>query len=149
MNVALLSPASSPGLASSSSTLKPRFAAQRSYMRSIISAQSCASVPPVPDCSVTTASPVSYSPLNSAASCSCSSSARSGSERGRDLALQFAAVHRGELACVVVVAHERAVAVEPSRDARVLGGNLRGPVLVVPEAGRVHLLFELYDAAFE
>ena len=57
VNVALFRPASSPGLASSSSTLKPRSAAQRSYIRSIISAQSCASVPPVPDWSVTTASP--------------------------------------------------------------------------------------------
>ena len=86
VNVADLSPASSPGLASSSSTAKPRFAAQRSYIRSIISAQSCASVPPVPDCSVTTASPASYSPSKSAASCSRSSSRAERHERGRDLA---------------------------------------------------------------
>src|SRR4051812_37890888 len=42
-------PASSPGLASSSSTLKPRFSAHRISMRSTISAQSWASVPPAPE----------------------------------------------------------------------------------------------------
>ena len=41
-------PASSPALASSSSTSKPRVSAQRISMRSTISAQSCASVPPAP-----------------------------------------------------------------------------------------------------
>ena len=59
MNVADLIPASSPGLASSSSTWKPRFSAQRISIRSSISAQSCESVPPVPACTVTTASPAS------------------------------------------------------------------------------------------
>ena len=50
-------PASSPGLTSSSSTPKPRFSAQRICIRSTISAQSCASVPPAPALIVTSASP--------------------------------------------------------------------------------------------
>src|SRR3954453_7321115 len=63
-------PASSPGLASSSSTLKPRFSAQRISMRSTISAQSWASVPPAPALTVTSASPASYLPANSRSSSS-------------------------------------------------------------------------------
>ena len=52
-------PASSPGLASSSSTPKPRRSAQRISIRSTISAQSWASVPPAPALTVTSASPAS------------------------------------------------------------------------------------------
>ena len=52
-------PASSPGLASTISTLKPRRSAQRISMRSSISAQSCESVPPLPAWTDTTASPAS------------------------------------------------------------------------------------------
>ena len=52
-------PASSPALTSSSSTLKPRRSAQRICMRSTISAQSWASVPPAPALTVTSASPAS------------------------------------------------------------------------------------------
>ena len=52
-------PASSPAEASSSSTSKPRFSAQRISMRSTISAQSWASVPPAPALTVTSASPAS------------------------------------------------------------------------------------------
>ena len=48
MNVADSSPASWPSVASSTSTSKPRRSAQREYMRSSISAQSWASVPPAP-----------------------------------------------------------------------------------------------------
>jgi hypothetical protein len=73
MKVADLIPASSPGLASLSSTLNPRFSAQRMNIRRTISAQSCESVPPAPAFTVTTASPASYSPENRRAS---SSSAR-------------------------------------------------------------------------
>src|SRR4051812_1380945 len=62
-------PYSSPGLVSSTSVLKPRSAAQRRYMRSSISAQSCESVPPASAWIVTTALPESYSPRKSAASC--------------------------------------------------------------------------------
>src|SRR5215218_2901832 len=73
MKVPDLSPASSPGEASTISTAKPRRSAQRRYIRSRISAQSWESVPPAPAWTVTTASPASYSPLNRRAS---SSSAR-------------------------------------------------------------------------
>ena len=52
-------PASSPGLTSSSSTLKPRFSAHFICMRRTISAQSWASVPPAPALTVTSASPLS------------------------------------------------------------------------------------------
>ena len=48
MNVADSSPASCPSVASSISTVKPRRSAQRWYMRSSTSVQSCASVPPAP-----------------------------------------------------------------------------------------------------
>ena len=58
-NDADLMPASSPGLTSASSTLKPRRSAQRISIRRSISAQSCESVPPVPACTDTTASPES------------------------------------------------------------------------------------------
>ena len=57
--VADLSPASSPSDASAISTSKPRFCAQRRYMRRSISAQSWESVPPAPLCTVTAASPES------------------------------------------------------------------------------------------
>ena len=79
VKVADLRPASSPGLASTRSTWKPLADAQRRYMRSRISAQSCASVPPVPAWMVTTASPPSYSPVKRASSWSRASSSRSGS----------------------------------------------------------------------
>ena len=79
MKVADLRPASSPGLASTISVPNPRSAAQRSYIRRSISVKSCASVPPASDWIVTTASPASYSPVNSAASSSRSSSRTSGS----------------------------------------------------------------------
>ena len=59
MKVADLIPASSPALASFSSTFMPRRSAQRIAMRSSISAQSCESVPPAPAFTVTTASPAS------------------------------------------------------------------------------------------
>ena len=59
MKVADFIPASSPGDASFISTSKPRRSAQRRYMRSSISAQSCESVPPAPERTVTTASPAS------------------------------------------------------------------------------------------
>jgi hypothetical protein len=52
-------PASSPGLASLSSTAMPRRSAQRISIRSSISAQSWESVPPAPAWTETTASPPS------------------------------------------------------------------------------------------
>ncbi len=62
MSVALLMPASSPGWKSMISRLKPRRSAQRRYMRSSISAQSCDSVPPAPGLMVTMAFVRSCSP---------------------------------------------------------------------------------------
>src|SRR5437763_8218021 len=55
-------PPPSPGCKSASSVLKRRRSAQRMYIRSSISAQSCASVPPAPGCTVTMALPASCSP---------------------------------------------------------------------------------------
>jgi hypothetical protein len=60
-------------------------------------------------------------------------------DRLHDLGLH-AAVHRVELACVLVLADELAIAVELALDARVLGRDLRRVLLVVPEAGGAHLL---------
>jgi hypothetical protein len=59
VKVADFSPASSPSLASLSSTVIPRLSAQRISIRSSISAQSWESVPPAPALTVTTASPAS------------------------------------------------------------------------------------------
>src|ERR1700684_1587444 len=59
MKLADLTPASSPGETSNSSTSKPRFSAQRISIRSTISAQSWASVPPAPALTVTSAAPPS------------------------------------------------------------------------------------------
>src|SRR4051794_38431367 len=73
MKVADLMPASSPSLASTISTLKPRRSAQRWNIRRSISAQSWESVPPVPACTDTTASPESYGPEKRRASSSSSS----------------------------------------------------------------------------
>ena len=60
-------------------------------------------------------------------------------DRFGDLGLH-AAVHREELARVLVLAEELVVTVELALHARMLGRDLRGPLLVVPEAGRPHLL---------
>ena len=111
VNVADLIPASSPGLTSSTSVLKPRSSAQRRYMRRRISAQSCASVPPAPAWIVTTASPASYSPEKSASSCSRSSSARA--ERSTGDLVGDVAVHREQLLRVLVLAVQPLVALEP------------------------------------
>ena len=51
--VADFKPATSPSETSINSVLKPLLSAQRRYMRSNISVQSCASVPPEPACKST------------------------------------------------------------------------------------------------
>ena len=76
-----------PGCTSSISTAKPRRSAQRVNMRSSISVQSCASVPPAPEFTSQIASRSSCSPVNSARSSSVSSSARERGEPGLDLGL--------------------------------------------------------------
>ncbi len=137
-------PYSSPGLVSSISVLKPRSAAQRRYMRSSISAQSCASVPPASAWIITTASPSSYSPLNSASSCSRSSSRPQRHDRRRDLVGE-ALVHLEQLARVVVLARQAVVALEPPREPSVLGRDGRRMLRLVPEAGLSELFLELGD----
>ena len=138
-------PASSPADTSASSTFIPRRSAQRISIRSSISAQSCESVPPAPALTVTTASPPSYSPPNRRAS---SSSARRESIE-RALLLELGGHHLvllrqlGEGVEVVDVALERAVGLGAARERGVLGGDLGGSVLVVPEPGGLHLPLEL------
>ena len=145
MKVADFRPASSPGEASAISTSKPRRSAQRRYMRRRISAQSWESVPPAPAWTVTTASPASYSPLKRRAS---SSSASRDSTVGQ-LTLQFALdllVFLGQLGEVVEFADvglQPPEHLQPALGAGVGGGGPRRDLLVVPEAGRAHLLLEL------
>jgi hypothetical protein len=121
--------------------LKPRRSAQRISMRSTISAQSWASVPPAPALTVTSASPASYSPVNSAPP-------RAGRARldERELLLELVGDLSSSSASslerleVVDVALEPLVASRACARARVLGRDLRRALLVVPEARRLHLL---------
>ncbi len=139
-------PASSPALASSSSTVKPRRSAQRMSMRSTISAQSCASVPPAPrvDRDERVAGVV-----GAGEQALLLERRRAGPrpvvELLGDLVVQRRVLlgeleHRLEVADV---AGERLPGVQATRGAGVLGGDLRGLLLVVPEAGRAHPPLEL------
>ena len=83
--------------------------------------------------------------MNSACSWSCSSSAPDRLEPGLDL-LGHPAVHREQLDRVVVLLLEAPVSLEPAVQARLLGRDLRGLLLVVPEAGLGHAALELGDA---
>ncbi len=145
VKVADLRPASSPGLASSTSVLKLRLAAQRRYMRRSSSVKSWASVPPASDWIVTTASPPSYSPEKSASSWRRSSSDSSGTS-DVSISAAMSPSMAEELLRVVVLAAEALVAVEAPLDARVLGGDGRSRLLVVPEAGLAHPRLELGGA---
>ena len=151
MKVADLIPASSPSDASFISTSKPRRSAQRRYIRSSISAQSCESVPPAPERTVTTASPESYSPLNRRASSSSASRDSIEASWRVELGGHLGVLgrHLGELAEVGGVGLEPAEGLEPPLRAGVLGGGLRGALLVVPEAGRAHLALEPGYLGFE
>ncbi len=73
-NVALLSPASSPGWKSATSTSKPLRSAHLVYILYSIWAQSLLSVPPAPGCMETITSPESYSPDSMLAISVCSRS---------------------------------------------------------------------------
>ena len=53
------------------------------------------------------------------------------------------AVEREKLFCILIVADEPLVALEALRQAGVLGGDVGGPPLVVPEARLTHDLLEL------
>src|SRR5258708_2777421 len=68
MNVTLLRPASSPGEVSMTSVSKPLRSAHLRYMRMSISTQSCASTPPCPTDSVTTALWLANGSVNSRSS---------------------------------------------------------------------------------
>ena len=59
------------------------------------------------------------------------------------------AVELEQLLGVLVVADEPLVAVESLRQSRVLGGDVRGAPLVVPEAGLAHRLRELGRAGLK
>ena len=143
MKVADLRPASSPGEASFISTSKPRRSDQRRYIRRRISAQSWESVPPAPAWTVTTASPASYSPLNSRAS---SSSPRRFStepaepQLGRDLLVVVG--HLGQVAEIGDIGLQAAEQLQPALRPGVGGRGPCGGLLVVPEAGLPHLLLE-------
>ena len=77
VKVADFKPASSPGIVSVTTALKPSRSAQRRYMRSSISVQSWASVPPAPACRTTIALRWSFSPESSASSSTRSARCRS------------------------------------------------------------------------
>ena len=146
-------PASSPGIRSMISALKPRRSHQRRYMRSSISAQSCDSVPPAPAWIATMALRSSYGPENvssNSRSSSCDSSA---------------AVSRSMSAAVASSSSASASSTRSSRSAtcfsrprhvstrarigdEALHHVLRG-LLVVPEAGGGGLLLERGCLGFE
>ena len=114
-------------------------------MRSSISAQSCASVPPAPEWIETTASPASYSPLKSASSWSRSSSLPERLELRLDVVGEVG-LELEQLGGVVVLALEPLVALEALREPGVLGRDGGRAGLVVPEARLPQLLLELGDA---
>ena len=86
-------------------------------MRSSISAQSCASVPPAPAWIETTASPASYSPLKSASSWRRSSSLPERLQLRLDVAGELG-LELEQLGGVVVLALEPLVALEALRQSR-------------------------------
>ena len=148
MNVADLIPASSPGEASSSSTSNPRFSAQRISIRSTISAQSWASVPPAPALTVTSAfagvvgtreQPLLLQLLQALL-------------HAADLLLELAGDVRillgqlGQRLEVLDVALQLPVGGQAPAGAGVLGADLGRPLLVLPEAGGAHLSFERVEA---
>src|SRR5919108_2671935 len=63
--------------------------------------------------------------------------------------LRHVAVHGEELLGVLVVLCQAAVALEAARQARVLGADLGGSALVVPQARGTELLLQLGDAALQ
>ena len=140
-------PASSPALASSSSTLKPRRSAQRISMRRTISAQSWASVPPgarvhghervarvVAAGEQALLLELGEAPLD-----------------GHELLLQalrelgVLVGELGEAREILRVGLQRAERLEPPLQARMLGAEARRALGVVPEAGRPHLVLQVRD----
>ena len=144
VKVADLIPYSSPGLDSITSVLRPRCSAQRRYMRSSISAQSCASVPPasgldrhdrVARVVLAGEERVLLQPRELAAHVA---------QHGLELLVRERA---HALAQELDVRDELVIALELLLSALVLGGEQRGALLVVPEVGLGELLFQLADSA--
>ena len=98
-------------------------------MRNRISVQSWLSVPPAPAWMVTTAGPLSYSPVNSASSCSRPTSPDRRST-DRSSSSRHSGSSSGQLEHAVQLGHlglERAHRLQLALDARPLGGDLRAP----------------------
>ena len=144
MKVADLRPASSPGDASFISTLKPRRSAQRRYMRRSISAQSWESVPPAPGahrdhgvaCVVAAAEQARLLERPRAAA-PPSEAGRRARRRSRGRRPPARAAPRGRPASD---SSERNVC--SRRWAAACSADVRRGLLVVPEAGPLHLRLE-------
>ena len=137
-------PASSPGETSSSSTAKPRFSAQRISIRSTISAQSWASVPPGAGVDgherVAGVVGAGEQPLLLERVEPRLNRLNLLLELGGDLRILLGQLgQRLEILDVVLeIAEDR----EPASRASMLGADPRRVLLVVPEPGRPHLVFE-------
>ena len=145
VNVADLMPYSSPGLVSSTSVLKPRFGGPaqvhaQQHLGPVLRVGAARVGLDRHDrvAAVVLAGEerVLLQPLELAAQ---------RHDRRRDV-VREALVQLEQLARVVVLARQAVVALEPPREARVLGGDGRRMLRVVPEAGLSELLLELGDA---
>ncbi len=150
MKVADSRPASCPGVASSTSMSNPRLSAHRVYMRNIISAQSCASVPPAPAWISATASPSSCGPAKRERN---SSGPRSRSRLVEQLAelrpqgvIGFLFDQFVERLGVGQLLGQSGQLVEVLVDPAQLGGHLAGVIGVVPQSGLGDLLLQLGTA---
>ena len=123
---------------------KPRRSAHRRNMRRSMSAQSCASVPPAPECTSQIASRSSCSPVNSARSSSRSSSPRAARSRASiSGSCGLVVSSRASSASVSTSATRRSSPSTSSTSSRTrarLRGHLARRVLVVPEVGLAALL---------
>ena len=114
-------------------------------MRRSISAQSCASVPPVPAWISRSRVPAVVLAVEEGVLLHARELALERDEALRDLVAEVLA-EREQLARVLVLLVEPLVALELAGGARVLGRDARRLGLVVPEAGRAQRLLELAEA---
>ena len=135
----------SPALASKDLRLEPRSAAQRRYMRSSISAQSCASVPPVTCMDLEDGVAPVVLAREERFLLEPGEIGLDGHELLRDLALQLG-VEPVQLLRVLELALQALVALELASGARVLGRDACRRRLIAPEVGRAHRLLELRAA---
>ena len=145
-------PACSPACSSTTSALNRWRSAQRRYIRSSISAQSVASVPPAPALIVSTAFLASYSPENSSSVRSRANSRPEGVRLAREVGLGLG-VGRvdeevDELLEVRGALLERAPQADLLAQALGLADDLLRGALVVPEPGLDGAGVELRYAAF-